>query len=145
MSKEQDLGLGGLSLRSTNDLSGTLTDVTNGNPLGSPFKNGAGLAVVIDPSFAGNIVLAGANVPIIGILSNTPKANEGAQVQGVRGSSRKVIAGAAFSVGAKLMTDAFGRLVTASGAAQNIVAVAVEAASAAGDIVEAVLLDSYVA
>lgn len=145
MSQEQDLGLGGLAFRSTNDLSGTLTDVTNGNPLGSPFKNGAGLAVVIDPSNSKNVVLAGANVPIIGVLANTPKAAEAADVRGVRGSSRKVLAGAAIAVGAKLSTDAYGRMVTAAGAAQIIVAIAAEAASAAGDLIEAVLIDSYVA
>ena len=46
MSQSQSQGLGGLSLKSTADLSGTLTDVTNGNSVGTTYKNAVGLFAV---------------------------------------------------------------------------------------------------
>lgn len=145
MSAEQDLGIGGLALKSTDDLSGTASDVANGNAIGTTYKNGIGMAVVADASNAGSFVLAGANKPILGVLNNNPKAGEVGDIRGVRGSSRKVLAGGVINVGDALSTDLSGRFVAASGAAQIIVAVAVEAATAAGQLIQAVLLDSYVA
>lgn len=145
MSQQQDLGLGGLSYKSTNDLSGTAADVTNGNAIGTTFKNGIGMAIIPDTANANQVVLAGANAFILGVLNNNPKANEAADVRGVRGSSMKVLAGAAISVGDNLQTDSSGRFITGAGAAQKVVARALEAATAAGDLIEAVLLDGYVA
>lgn len=145
MSQQQELGVGGLAYKSTNDLSGSVSDVTNGNSLGSTFKNGAGMALVADTANAGSVILAGANAPILGVLQNTPKAGEAADVRGLRGSSMKVLAGAAFAIGDSLMTDSSGRFIKAAGAAQKIVAIAMESSLAAGDLIEAVLIDSYVA
>lgn len=145
MSQKQDLGIGGLAYKSTNDLSGTAADVTNGNPIGSTYKNGIGMAIIPDVSNANQVVVAGANALILGVLNNAPKAGEAADVQGVRGSSAKVLAGAAITAGDNLQTDSSGRFITATGAAQKVCARAVEAATAAGDLIEAVLLDGYVA
>lgn len=145
MSQEQSLGVGGLAYQSTNDLSGLVSDVTNGNALGTTFKNGIGMAVIPDTGTAGNIVLAGANALILGVLQNNPKAGEAAAVGSLRGASYKVLAGAAIAVGDPLQTDASGRFITGAGAAQKVCARALEAASAAGNLIEAVLLDSYVA
>lgn len=144
MSQEQDLGVGGLAYLSTNDLSGTVADVTNGNSLGTTYKNGIGMAIIPD-STAGQVVIAGSNALILGVLQNNPKALEAANIHSVRGMSCKVLAGAAITMGDALITDSSGRFITATGAAQKIVARAMEAASAAGNLIEAVLLDSYVA
>lgn len=144
MSQQQDLGIGGLAYLSTNDLSGTATDVTNGNAQGTTYKNGVGMAVIPD-SAAGSIIIAGANARIIGVLQNNPKAGEAANVGAVRGASYKVLAGAAITMGDDLITDSSGRFITATGAAQKVVGRAMEAASAAGNLIEAVLLDGYVA
>lgn len=144
MSQEQNQGLGGLAYQSTNDLSGIATDVTNGNSLGTTYKNGIGMAIIPD-STAGAVVIAGANALILGVLQNNPKAGEAAQVGTVRGASYKVLAGAAITMGDNLQTDSSGRFITAAGAAQKVCGRAMEAASAAGNLIEAVLLDSYVA
>ncbi len=146
MSQKQSQGLGGLSYKSTNDLSGTASDVTNGNANGgTTYKNAIGMALVADTANACSVVLAGANVKILGVCANNPKAGEPAQLDSVRGTSTKVLVGAAVAKGDKLMTDSNGRFITAASTAQHICGVAMEAASAAGQMVEAVLLDDYVA
>ena len=144
MSAAQDLGIGGLAYTSTNDLSGTVTDVTNGNPIGSTFKNGTGMAVIVDTANEASVVLAGANALILGVLINTPKAGEAAAIQSVRGSAAKVLLGGTVAKGDKLNTDSSGRLVTATTGAQLICAQAQEA-GVVGQLVQAVLLDSYIA
>ncbi len=144
MSAEQDLGIGGLAFKATADLSGLVSDVTNGNALGTTYKNGIGMAVVMDTT-AGQVVIAGSNVKIVGVLKNNPKAGEAADVGSVRGTSQKVLAGAAFAAGDYLMTDSSGRFIKGASSAQNIVGQACEAASAAGNLVQAVLIDGYVA
>ena len=147
MSQSQSQGLGGLSYKSTADMSGTVTDVTNGNAIGTTYKNGIGMAVIGDASNANSIVIAGANARILGVLTNNPKAGEAAQVQTVRGTSCKVVVGTVTGIvpNAKLITDSSGRFVVAAGSAQMISAIAMETPTAAGDLIEAVLVDSYVA
>lgn len=144
MSQQQEQGLGGLAYQSTNDLSGTATDVTNGNSQGTTYKNGIGMAIIPD-STAGAIVIAGSNALILGVLQNNPKAGEAANVGTTRGCSYKGLAGAAISMGDNLMTDSSGRFITAASTAQKVCGRAMEAASAAGNLFEFVLLDSYVA
>lgn len=141
---EQDQGLGGLAYKSTNDLSGLASDVTNGNAIGTTYKNGIGMAVVPDTT-DGQVVLAGANAFILGVLRNNPKEGEAAAIASVRGTSVKVLAGAAITMGDPLQTDSSGRFITAASSAQKIVARAMQAATAAGQLIEAVLLDGYVA
>ena len=147
MSQSQSQGLGGLSYKSTNDLSGTATDVTNGNAIGTTYKNGIGMAVIADASNANQVVLAGANALILGVLQNNPKAGEAAQIQSVRGTSAKVLVGTVTSIvpGAKLITDSSGRFVIATSSAQLVCAIAMETPTNAGDLIEAVLVDSYIA
>lgn len=145
MSQEQDLGVGGLAYLSTNDLSGTVSDVTNGNSLGTTYKNGIGMAVVAD-TVAGSVVLQGTGkLMTLGFLQNNPKAGEVANIASIRGRSCKVLAGAAITAGDKLMLDSSARVITATSSVVAIVAIAMEAASAAGNLIEAVLVDGYIA
>ena len=100
-------------------------------------------AVVATANNGGNgVALAGANTKILGILQDKPNANGKACAVCVEGPTRAV-AGAAFARGDLLKTDANGRLVAAAGEAAGVVvqvvAMALEAAAAAGDIKEVVL------
>ena len=100
-------------------------------------------AVVPTANNGGNgVALAGANVVILGILQDKPNANGKACAVCVEGPTRAA-AGAAFARGAELKTDATGRLIAAGaelpGVIVNVVAIAFEAAAAAGDIKEVVL------
>ena len=110
MSQGQSLGIGGLSYKATADLSGLVTDVTGGNAIGTTYKNGIGMAVIADASNANQVVIAGGNAVILGVLMNNPKAGEPAAIQSVRGSSCKVVVGAITSIvpNAKLITDSNG-------------------------------------
>lgn len=128
MSQNQSQGLGGLAMKSTNDLSAKQY-----------------YCVIADTSNPGQVVIATANVPIIGVLQNKPKANEIAQVASVRGVTTKVAANAAISKGDKLITATGGYVATATSGAQIIVGIALEAATAQGDIIEMMLVDSYIA
>ena len=147
MSQGQSLGIGGLSYKATADLSGTAADVTGGNAIGTTYKNGIGIAVIADASNANQVVIAGANAVILGVLMNNPKAGEAAAIQSVRGSSCKVVVGTITSIApnAKLITDSNCAFVIAGSTAKNVVAIAMETPTAAGDLIEAVLLDGYVA
>ena len=144
MENNETQGLGGHgSLKATTDLSGTISDVTGGNATGTTYKNGSGLFVTHGAD--GYFAVAGANALALGVLNGTPKLGQAAAIDTVRGLSVSVISGAAFAIGAKLMTDANGAAVVGAGAAQIIVAVALQASLAAGQIVKVMLLDSYVA
>ena len=147
MSQGQSLGIGGLSYKATADLSGIAADVTGGNAIGTTYKNGIGMAVIADASNANQVVIAGANAVILGVLMNNPKAGEAAAIQSARGSSCKVVVGTITSIvpNAKLITDSNGAFVIAGSTAKNVVAIAMETPTAAGDLIEAVLLDGYVA
>jgi hypothetical protein len=75
---------------------------------------------------------AGAGEYAIGILQNKPEAAD-CEAGVMRLGVSKAVAGAAFVVGAKLAADAAGALVTA-GSGNHVVAIALEAAGAAGEI-----------
>lgn len=81
--------------------------------------------------------LAGAAARADGVLMSTADAagQEVAVATEGSGNSIRIEAGAAFAAGAKLAPDATGRAVTAGAAAQYS-AVATQAATAAGDLVE---------
>jgi hypothetical protein len=79
---------------------------------------------------------AGANERDIGVLQNDPDTDEIANV--LDSGISKVVAGAAFDADAFLTTDSEGRFVTAA-SGEHIVARALQAAGAAGDIVSAKL------
>ena len=149
MSQQQTQGLGGLSYKSTSDLSGTVSDVTNGNAIGTTYKNGIGLAVIADVNNANSVVVAtNGNELILGFLQNNPKAGEAAQIGSVRGASYNAVAGeAGTAINAKLVTDTYGRVVAAaaagSGTAQVIIGIAMETPTAAGDLIEVVSISGY--
>ena len=79
---------------------------------------------------------------IYGILQNKPLSGQAADV-GIFGIS-KAVAGAAFSAGAALMTDTSGRLITQTGSTHRI-AVAIEAATAAGQLITVAVVPGAVA
>lgn len=146
MSQKQSLGVGGLSYKSTNDLSGTVSDVTNGNPIGTKYKNGIGLAVIADVSNDVSVVLAAdASKPYVGVLEDNPRAGEPANVQSNRGASAKCLTGAAVTRGDKVMSDAYGRAITLTSGGHHGFGIAMESASAANALIEVVLADSYLA
>jgi predicted RecA/RadA family phage recombinase len=74
---------------------------------------------------------------VYGILQNTPPQGAAADV-GILGVS-KAVAGAAISAGANLMCDGNGRVITQTGS-NVIVGVALEAASAANQIITIALV-----
>ena len=85
-------------------------------------------------SGAGVILAAVSGEKVLGILANKPASGDVAEVT-VEAVAFPVLAGAAFAAGAFLMTDATGRAITAATTGSTIVGQALEAASAAGDIV----------
>lgn len=143
--QRQSQGLGGLSLVSTNDLSGTASDVSNGNPIGSAYKNAVGLAAIADTANADSFVLAsGITVPVLGVIGDTPKAGQSGQLDSVDGTVVKVLSGGAISIGNRLVPDSSGRAVAISTTPAYVFAVALEAATAAGQLIAARLYSVYV-
>ncbi len=94
---------------------------------------------------AGDVVAAGLNAKVLGVLQNAPASGEAAQVRTARGVSSKVVAGGIVAAGDLIQSNAAGRAITATGAAQKICGVAVTAAAADGEVIEMILLDDYVA
>lgn len=88
----------------------------------------------VKPSGARGVVLCAANSDVpIGILQNKPVQNDAADVA-VAGES-KILSGAAFSVGDRLMSDGSGRGITATGSGAVAGARAIEAATAPNQLV----------
>lgn len=82
---------------------------------------------------ATGLALCGANsTTFLGVLIDDPKQGEPGTA--VVAGAQKAKAGAAFAIDAKLTTDATGRFVTAT-SGQNVWAKALEAASAANELV----------
>jgi hypothetical protein len=75
---------------------------------------------------------------IIGVIDDIPYNAAGAQVAIRFGGTAQVVAGAAFAAGARLTTDASGRAITAT-VGQRYYAIALEAATAVGDMPEVFL------
>lgn len=99
---------------------------------------------VVADTDEGDVVLAGANVKIMGVLQNAPASGYAATIRTARGVTTKVIAGDVVAVGDFLSTDSSGRVVKASGAKQIINGQALSAAAAAGEVIEMIILDDYV-
>lgn len=88
---------------------------------------------------AGKVELAGLGDQAIGVLLNKPKLGDQAEV-GI-GGIVKVQADAAFAVDVKLMSSADGQAALAVAAAgRHVLAIAMQAASAAGEIVKVLLV-----
>ena len=137
MQYEETQGLGGLgSLKSTNDLSGMVADVTNGNPVGTTCKNGSSLMVIQDTNNDDSFVLAAnATTPVLGVLDDNPKAGQAGKVKSVPGCIYKILAGAQITRGQKIISDAYGRAIpyASSGAGITyVVGIAQESISGAG-------------
>lgn len=95
-------------------------------------------AVKLNGTTAGSIVAIASTADVmLGVLKNLPASAEFAEVQ-VLGTC-KVRAGAAFSANARLKLDSSGRFVTGGGGSDRNWAIALEAATAIGDVVEALL------
>jgi hypothetical protein len=128
---------------------------SNGAGLAGPGGSGQFLAVLISAARTVAIDATGAQL-CYGILQNKPTQGQVADVGivvlqnkptqgqvadvGIVGVS-KAVAGAAFSAGALLMTDSSSRLITRT-STNPVVAVAIEAATAANQIVTVALVPS---
>jgi len=144
MDNQETQGLGGIgTLKSTADLSGTVSDVTGGNPTGTTYKNGSGLFVTHGAD--GYFAVAGSNALVLGVLNGTPKAGQAAPIDTVRGLCVSVVSGAAFAIGSAIVSDMNGAAIAATSGAQLVCAIALQTSLAAGQIVKVMLLDSYIA
>ncbi len=85
---------------------------------------------------AGKCAAAGAGANATGVLMNKPLADHAATI-GTNGIV-KVKAGAAFTAGVKLMVDATGRAITATGG-NHVAAMSMESASAANELVRVMI------
>ena len=95
-------------------------------------------AVQFYSTTAGQITsIASAGDVMVGVLKNLPAAAEFAQIA-VLGTS-KVRAGGSFNANTRLKLDSSGRFVTGGGASDRNWALSLEASSAIGDVVEALL------
>ncbi len=86
----------------------------------------------------GDLVLAGNTEQVYGIIAEGATSGNAATVQ-ISGVA-KAIAGASFNAGVPLMSDANGKVVTATGAGAYIIGYARNASGGANEIVE-VLID----
>jgi len=86
---------------------------------------------------SGKIAVAGAGVKIDGILQDKPAAADRPGSVGILGGS-KAVAGAAVTIGDRLMTDSSGKVITATGT--NITCgKALSAAGADDDVIDIVV------
>lgn len=145
MGAAQSQGLGGLSYKSTNDISGTVADVTNGNTVGSAFKNAVGLAAMPDTANDASFVIntTGRTAWSLGIIQDTPKAGMPGQIASVQGTSCKAWLGGTVTRGDKLVPDTSGRLVTMTTTPAYVVAIAQES-GVVGTLIEAVIYSAYI-
>ena len=80
---------------------------------------------------------------VVGILQNKPKAAEAAQIRHL-GRSKAVVDGtAAIAVGDNLGTDAAGKLVKKTANNDWVIARALQASTAAGDIIDVLLTGGF--
>lgn len=86
-----------------------------------------------------NGAVSGLGDHCVGVLQNKPVSGDAAQVA-ISGVT-KAVAGAAVAAGAKLMTDANGKFITAvASASRHVVGIAMEAAAADGVVFEVLLI-----
>lgn len=99
-------------------------------------------AVVLNS--AGKVVRAGAGAVVLGVLQNKPKAGEGCTVRPAGATSKLVVDGDAsvsnIAIGDKLKSDAQGRGIKASADGDEVFALALQASTATGDVIEALLV-----
>ncbi len=85
----------------------------------------------------GDLVLAGNTEDVYGIITEGGASGEPTTVQ-VSGIA-KAIAGASFNAGVKLMSNASGKLVTATGSGAAFIGIARNASGGDGEIVEVLI------
>lgn len=89
-------------------------------------------------SGAGTVTVCAASTDEpIGVLLNKPNTGEAAEI--ATDGIVKVVAGAAITAGAALMSDASGRAITAATAGNKTFGKALEAASGAGQVISALI------
>lgn len=88
---------------------------------------------------SGNAALAGAGVDITGVIQNKPTSGKATTIFSAPGIS-KVRAGAAVAIGAKIMSDASGRGITATATNQGL-GIALTACSNANEVISVKLMD----
>lgn len=91
---------------------------------------------------SGKVITSTAGSRMLGIQQNKPKIDEGLTVQ-VDGSSKLVVdgSGTAIVIGDKLKSDASGRGIKTVTDGDEVGAFALEASTAAGDIIEALIVN----
>ena len=146
MAQRQSQGLGGSTLKSTNDISGQVTAVTNGNTVGSPNANAVGLTAMLDTSNDDSFVIntTGRTQWSLGVIEDTPKAGDPGKISTVNGTITKVWTGGAITRGDKLVPDTSGRAVTMTTTPAYTFAIALETAAGAGVLISAMLYHIYV-
>lgn len=77
---------------------------------------------------------------VVGILQNKPTSGQAADVR--HSATTKAVAGAAITAGARVMTNASGKVITLATSGSIACGVALEAAGADGDIIEVALIRS---
>lgn len=87
---------------------------------------------------AGKFAANGANEDGIGVLQDEPLANQPGNIMHL--GITLVRSGAAFALGAKLKSDAAGKAIAGTGSAQIVRAVALEAATAANQLIPVLLI-----
>jgi len=94
----------------------------------------------------GTVKVADASNRPIGVLQNKPKITEACAVR-VEGTSKLVVDGAtggataAIAIGAKLKANASGQGINSSTDGDEVFAIALQASTAVGDIIEAMLVN----
>ena len=104
-----------------------------------------GKGVIADASNDCAVVVATANTKIIGVVTEPVPAGAVGRFQSVRGTSTIVQMSGVCAPGDKLQITTGGVFLKAASSAQRIAAVAMETATATGDLIEAILVDDYVA
>jgi hypothetical protein len=116
--------------------------MSQSNPVNRSFKAAADLSSYqyhIVKMSAGNTVNIGdANCNGIGILQNKPSAANEAATVAIGGTS-KMVAGEAIAVGKMITCKSDGHGEVADAAAEFVIGMALEAASADGDIIEVLI------
>jgi hypothetical protein len=103
----------------------------------------AGQLLFVDVAADGQVdVVASAGADAIGVLQNDPAAAGRAASVAVLGVS-KVVAGAAVTAGARVQSDASGRAIAAA-TGDVVLGRALTAASAAGEVIEVLLLSTHI-
>lgn len=103
------------------------------------FEAGADLSAkanhFVDVNSDREVIMPTANSRVIGVLTNGGEEGQNVGVMCEPGALIEIAASAAIAAGADIATTAAGRAVTASGVTTQVLGVALEAATADGDLI----------